>query len=87
VAEGFVRSFARDRERRKGLRHRLSERASPSPRKNNRKSIRHGRVEFGKVRCPQLPYGDHEFDLVTAVETHYYWPDFCRQTCAKSCGF
>jgi len=23
----------------------------------------------------QLPFPDDKFDLVTAVETHYYWPD------------
>ena len=23
----------------------------------------------------QLPFADATFDLVTAVETHYYWPD------------
>ena len=44
-------------------------------RKNNRKSIRQGRVEIRQGSVSQLPYGDSVFDLVTAVETHYYWPD------------
>jgi SAM-dependent methyltransferase len=26
----------------------------------------------------QLPFPDATFDLVTAVETHYYWPDLPR---------
>src|SRR5262245_46402846 len=44
-------------------------------RKNNRRSIREGRVEIHHGSVSQLPYGDRTFDLVTAVETHYYWPD------------
>lgn len=29
-------------------------------------------------RAEQLPFDDATFDLVTAVETHYYWPDLPR---------
>ena len=50
-------------------------------RKNNRKSIRQGRVEIRQGSVSQLPYGNHEFDLVTAVETHYYWPDLPADLC------
>jgi SAM-dependent methyltransferase len=37
-------------------------------------------IETGRVRIEQgsvaaLPFPDREFDIVTAVETHYYWPD------------
>jgi Methylase involved in ubiquinone/menaquinone biosynthesis len=30
-------------------------------------------VQHGSVS--QLPFGDGAFDLVTAVETHFWWPD------------
>jgi ubiquinone/menaquinone biosynthesis C-methylase UbiE len=41
----------------------------------NRKAIVSGRVRIllGSVSC--LPFPEGTFDLVTAVETHYYWPD------------
>jgi SAM-dependent methyltransferase len=41
----------------------------------NRKAITSGRVRvvLGSVSC--LPFPEGLFDLVTAVETHYYWPD------------
>jgi SAM-dependent methyltransferase len=35
-----------------------------------------GRVEIKHGSVSQLPYPDETFDVVTAVETHYYWPDF-----------
>jgi len=44
-------------------------------RRNNKRSIREGRVEIHHGSVAQLPYGDRIFDLVTAVETHFYWPD------------
>lgn len=31
------------------------------------------RIEHGSVAA--LPFPDRTFDIVTAVETHYYWPD------------
>jgi ubiquinone/menaquinone biosynthesis C-methylase UbiE len=31
------------------------------------------RIELGSVAA--LPFADRTFDVVTAVETHYYWPD------------
>ncbi len=44
-------------------------------RRTNAELIRAGRVSVdeGTVSC--LPFPDATFDLVTAVETHYYWPD------------
>ncbi len=41
----------------------------------NKQFIRMGCVEIqqGTVSC--LPFSDRMFDLVTAVNTHYYWPD------------
>ena len=44
-------------------------------RERNRSSIEHGRVEIHEASVSCLPFSDETFDLVTAVETHYYWPD------------
>jgi len=41
----------------------------------NRQLIQAGRVEIRQGSVSQLPFSDRMFDLVTAVETHYYWPD------------
>jgi SAM-dependent methyltransferase len=38
-------------------------------------AIRAGRVEIRQASVSKLPFPDATFDLVTAVETHYYWPD------------
>lgn len=34
-----------------------------------------GRVEIREAPVSQLPFSDNMFDLVTAVETHFWWPD------------
>jgi ubiquinone/menaquinone biosynthesis C-methylase UbiE len=34
-----------------------------------------GRVEINHGSVSQLPYSNAMFDLVTAVETHFWWPD------------
>ena len=44
-------------------------------RKMNRHLIREGRVEILQGSVSGLPFPDGMFDLVTAVETHYFWPD------------
>ena len=41
----------------------------------NRKSIQNGRVEIKEASVSQLPFAADMFDLVTAVETHFWWPD------------
>ena len=41
----------------------------------NAEAIRAGRVEIQAAAVSKLPFPDATFDLVTAVETHYYWPD------------
>lgn len=43
--------------------------------KTNQPSIRDGHVEIHHGSVSKLPFPDRMFDLVTAVETHYYWPD------------
>lgn len=44
-------------------------------RKLNARSIDEGRVEIRGGSVSDLPFEDHAFDLVTAVETHFWWPD------------
>jgi len=41
----------------------------------NKGAIQAGRVEIrqGSVSC--LPYPENTFDLITAIETHYFWPN------------
>jgi ubiquinone/menaquinone biosynthesis C-methylase UbiE len=44
-------------------------------RRTNARDIDAGRVDILVGSVSSLPYADHSFDAVTAVETHYYWPD------------
>jgi ubiquinone/menaquinone biosynthesis C-methylase UbiE len=52
-----------------------SEESVAASRRENRKLIAAGRVEVMLGSVSHLPFPDQMFDLVTAVETHYYWPD------------
>ncbi len=40
--------------------------------------IQSGRVEITQASVSQLPFSKDKFDLVTAVETQYYWPDLVK---------
>src|SRR5262252_5345531 len=44
-------------------------------RRRNRKWIEKDRVDIRQAAVSHLPFPDRMFDLVTAIETHYYWPD------------
>ncbi len=44
-------------------------------RQKNAKEIETGRVQIAEGSVAALPFPDGTFDIVTAVETHYYWPD------------
>jgi SAM-dependent methyltransferase len=44
-------------------------------RKRNTDSIQAGRVKIKQASVSQLPFADNKFDLATAIETQYYWPD------------
>jgi SAM-dependent methyltransferase len=46
--------------------------------KTNSRFIEAGRVEIRKASVSHLPFPDGTFDIATAVETHYYWPDLDR---------
>jgi SAM-dependent methyltransferase len=47
-------------------------------RRRNAPSIQTGRVEIREASVSHLPFSDDKFDVVTAVETHYYWPDLVK---------
>ena len=44
-------------------------------RRTNREAIAEGRVSVQEASVSELPFPDHRFDLVTAVETHFWWDD------------
>lgn len=44
-------------------------------RAKNKAAIAAGRVEMHRASVSELPFDAATFDLVTAIETHYYWPD------------
>jgi len=44
-------------------------------RSRNRSALESGRVTIELGSVSRLPFSDDRFDLVTAFETHYYWPD------------
>src|SRR5246500_2334916 len=44
-------------------------------RSTNAQEMQTGRVQIEAGSVAALPFPDCTFDLVTAVETHYYWPD------------
>jgi len=44
-------------------------------RAKNAQLVEAGRVEIKHASVSQLPFLDNKFNLVTAVETQYYWPD------------
>jgi len=56
-----------------GLDH--SEASVAAARRTNRRWIEAGRVEIRQGSVSALPWADATFDLVTAVESHIWWPD------------
>jgi len=43
--------------------------------KTNAELVKAGRVEIAQAPVSDLPFADGRFDLVTAVETHFWWQD------------
>jgi ubiquinone/menaquinone biosynthesis C-methylase UbiE len=52
-----------------------SEESVAATRRTNARWIEAGRVEIRQASVSQLPFPNNTFDLITAVETHYFWPD------------
>jgi ubiquinone/menaquinone biosynthesis C-methylase UbiE len=57
-----------------------SEASAAASRRTNKRSLDAGRVEIQHASVSSLPFTDGMFDLVTAVETRYYWPDLNADT-------
>lgn len=55
-----------------------SEESVAVARETNHAEVQRGRVDIRQGTVSQLPFADEMFDLVVAVETHYYWPDLPR---------
>src|SRR5256885_7684678 len=52
-----------------------SEQSIAVARRANTRWIDIGRVEIKQGSVSQLPFANDTFDLVTAIETHLFWPD------------
>jgi len=52
-----------------------SEDAVAVARKRNRQLIANGRVDVIQGSVSSMPFPDAAFDVVSAVETYYFWPD------------
>lgn len=53
----------------------FSEESVAGSKRTNARSIKAGRIEVRHGSVSQLPFEDNTFDLVTAVETHFWWPN------------
>lgn len=47
-------------------------------RDTNADLIASGRVAIQQASVSSLPFSDASFDLIAAIETHYYWPELVR---------
>jgi SAM-dependent methyltransferase len=52
-----------------------SEESVAAARRTNRRAVAAGRVDIRLGDVADLPFADAAFDVVTAVETHFFWPD------------
>jgi ubiquinone/menaquinone biosynthesis C-methylase UbiE len=52
-----------------------SDESVAATKRTNAQWIDRGRVEVRHGSVSQLPFPDNAFDLVTAVETHFWWPN------------
>jgi len=58
-----------------------SEESVAASKRTNARWIDVGRVEIRHGSVSQLPFSDDMFDLVTAVETHFWWPNLPADMC------
>ena len=52
-----------------------SEQSVAAARKTNARLINAGKIDIRHGSVSQLPFANDTFDLVTAIETHLFWPD------------
>jgi ubiquinone/menaquinone biosynthesis C-methylase UbiE len=53
----------------------FSDESVAASRRTNQREVAAGRVEIRHCSVSALPFSDNTFDLATAVETHFFWPD------------
>ena len=56
----------------------ISETAVEYSKKRNSFLIAAGKVRIQKAGVSDIPFPDGEFDLITAVETYFFWPDLAN---------
>jgi SAM-dependent methyltransferase len=52
-----------------------SEASVAASKRTNAAGIQRGRAEVRRASVSELPFPDGTFDLATAVETHFFWPN------------
>lgn len=52
-----------------------SEEAVFTASRENAKDIACGKAIIKQASVSAIPFGDHFFDVVSAIQTHYFWPD------------
>lgn len=43
--------------------------------KENYKDVQSGKVIVKQASVSSIPFNDNFFDIITAIQTHYFWPD------------
>ena len=49
--------------------------------RTNKQRIEIARVEIRKASVSRLPFSEGAFDVITAVETHFWWPALATDLC------
>ena len=52
-----------------------SEKAVKDSIKANKNGVATGRVHIQQASVPGIPFPGNSFDIITAFQTHYFWPD------------
>ncbi|MBY0600187.1 class I SAM-dependent methyltransferase [Bacillus bingmayongensis] len=52
-----------------------SEKAVENSIKSNRSDVKNGKVMIHRASVSSIPFDDNFFDLITAFQTHYFWPN------------
>lgn len=52
-----------------------SEQAVKDSRRVNKLDVEKGKVEIQLASVTHIPFQDRSFDVITAFQTHYFWPD------------
>ncbi|PHC45899.1 SAM-dependent methyltransferase [Bacillus toyonensis] len=52
-----------------------SDQAVENSKKANMKDVKTGKVIIHQANVSSIPYNTNFFDLITAFQTHYFWPD------------